>query len=220
MAKKKELEALGKKVSVDDDPIARLAEELSPKKKKKVIKKKKVVKDDQDDLAKQSQIDQDDQDDQDPVDQDQNDQDDQNDDSGRQPADYCDDCGGCDGCDGCEGCDGYSGLDDYYTDDYSVQPDTDDDDKAPAPTPAPAPAPAPTVKKARVAMLPSIDDTRKNGPGKAYKFWDYSNRMWIVVRDFWAAKQASDKWDVIYVWYEDGKISRPLTTDEIIRYLP
>lgn len=232
MAKKKELEAKRKAAAVAvDDPIKRLENDLKneDRKKKKVIKKKKkVVKDDQDDLVNQNQIDQDDQDpvDQDLADQDQMDQD--QDDDSRQPADYCDDCGGCDGCDGCEGCDGYSSVPDdyYYGDSYSVEPDDtvgadadpdddpddDDDDSVPIP-------PKKSGSK-KAGFIPSMDTLKRNGPGKAYKYWDYDNRIWVITQNFWVAKQASDLWDVVWLWYENGRIKRPLTKDEMIRYLP
>ncbi len=67
----------------------------------------------------------------------------------------------------------------------------------------------------------AVDCSRRNGPGKAYKYWDPERRFWRITEDFWVARQANpDLWDVVWVWYENGQIARLMTPEEMQRYLP
>lgn len=75
----------------------------------------------------------------------------------------------------------------------------------------------------RVALVKPLaqDGYRSNGPGKAYKYWDFEKRLWLLTADFWAARQAGgDLWDPIWVWYENGVIHHVMDKREIQRYLP
>lgn len=74
----------------------------------------------------------------------------------------------------------------------------------------------------RLAVVkPAVVDTyRFNGPGKAYKYWYYPKRIWLITTDIWAAIQISDVWQPVYVWFKDGKIQRLLEPEEIQKYFP
>lgn len=77
------------------------------------------------------------------------------------------------------------------------------------------------VKAKRAAALQAaINDSEKPKVGKAYKWWDYNTRTWNLTRNFWAANQSSDIWEVVFVWYQDGEIVRLLTDEEIKKYCP
>lgn len=67
----------------------------------------------------------------------------------------------------------------------------------------------------------AIDGYRPDGPGKAYKYWDYEIRQWVMTTDFWAATQiAGDLWQPIWVWYFDGKVHHVMDKREIQKFLP
>ena len=106
---------------------------------------------------------------------------------------------------------------------------------APEEEPAPAPAPKPatkTTKKASTKAAPaaepevkpvitSISGYASEGPGKAYKFWDYKARSWRVTPDIWVANQASNGvWEVIWVWYHNGAVHHILDNEELMLYCP
>lgn len=75
----------------------------------------------------------------------------------------------------------------------------------------------------KIAMVKpfAIDGYRPDGPGKAYKYWDYERRCWFMTSNFWAATQiAGDLWQPIWVWYFDGKIHHVMDKKEIQKFLP
>ena len=74
--------------------------------------------------------------------------------------------------------------------------------------------------QSKVAILRATDETHPDGPGKAYRYWDYAERMYILTTNFWVARQSSDLWDVLWVWYQNGAIHHVMTKKEMQRYLP
>lgn len=78
----------------------------------------------------------------------------------------------------------------------------------------------PVQEERKVAILKSTDETHPDGPGKAYRYWDYAERMYILTTNFWVARQSSDLWDVLWVWYQNGAIHHVMTKKEMQRYLP
>ena len=62
---------------------------------------------------------------------------------------------------------------------------------------------------------------RANGPGRAYKYWDYKTKTYGLKSDLWAAKQAGNgEYTPIWVWYVDGNIDHILDKEEIKKYTP
>ena len=81
-------------------------------------------------------------------------------------------------------------------------------------------APRKCTSVARVNPV-ACDPYRADGPGKAYKYWNYRERFWMLTEDFWVARQlGGDLWDIVWVWYQDGAIHHVMTEKEIQRYLP
>ena len=94
----------------------------------------------------------------------------------------------------------------------------------PAPAAKPTPKPASTPKATPKATKPTPKPAPKlvvEGPGMAYKYWNYKTRTWSITTNIWAAKQLGiDLWEPIWVWYEDGGIDHLLTEEESKLYLP
>ncbi len=94
---------------------------------------------------------------------------------------------------------------------------------APAPKAEPAPKPAPAPKAASKAK-PTPKPAPKlviEGPGMAYKYWNYKTRTWSITTNIWVAKQLGiDLWEPIWCWYENGDIDHLLTDEESKLYLP
>lgn len=90
---------------------------------------------------------------------------------------------------------------------------------APAPKAAPPATPAQPVKPAEpVAKGPRT--LRPDGPGKIYKYWNHATNTWIFVPDKAAAKQLSNIYQKVYVWYKDGEPDHIMNEEEIAKYLP
>lgn len=65
------------------------------------------------------------------------------------------------------------------------------------------------------------DSSAFNGPGKAYRYWDYQSRSYLLTTSIWRANQAGNgEWDVIWVWYKDGEIHHVLDNEELRKYCP
>lgn len=61
----------------------------------------------------------------------------------------------------------------------------------------------------------------KDGPLKAYKYWHYETKSWILTTDLWVANQSSpNQWEVIWIWITDGQIDHIMTPEEMQEYLP
>jgi len=94
----------------------------------------------------------------------------------------------------------------------------------PAPAAKPTPKPASTPKATPKATKPTPKPAPKlvvEGPGMAYKYWNYKTRTWSITTNIWAAKQLGiDLWEPIWVWYENGDIDHLLTDEETKLYLP
>lgn len=61
----------------------------------------------------------------------------------------------------------------------------------------------------------------QNGPGQAYKFWDYKAHCWRYTSNIFLAKQVSNGlWEIVYVWYDDGIVHHELSLDDARKYLP
>ena len=61
----------------------------------------------------------------------------------------------------------------------------------------------------------------KNGPEKAYFFYDQHSQSYLPKKDKSAAKQAGNgECKEIWVWYKDGRIDHVLNSQEIIKYTP
>ena len=90
---------------------------------------------------------------------------------------------------------------------------------APAPKTAPPATPAQPVKTTEpVAKGPRT--LRPDGPGKIYKYWNHETNTWGFAPDKAAARQLSNVYQKVYVWYKDGEPDHLLTEGEIARYLP
>ena len=92
---------------------------------------------------------------------------------------------------------------------------------APAPKAEPAPKPAPkAASKAKPTPKPAPKLVIE-GPGMAYKYWNYKTRTWSITTNIWVAKQLGiDLWEPIWCWYESGNIDHLLTEEETKLYLP
>ncbi|MBR0424389.1 hypothetical protein IJI79_02755 [Candidatus Saccharibacteria bacterium] len=105
-----------------------------------------------------------------------------------------------------------------------VEPETVEPEAIPEPEPEEVesdPEKAEIVPvQSKVAILRATDETHPDGPGKAYRYWDYAERMYILTTNFWVARQSSDLWDVLWVWYQNGAIHHVMTKKEMQRYLP
>lgn len=78
-------------------------------------------------------------------------------------------------------------------------------------------------KEAPVARVKPIayDPYKGDGPSKAYKYWDYENRFWVLTEDFWTAENLGrGLWGVVWVWRKNGAIHHLMTKKEMQRYLP
>ncbi len=61
----------------------------------------------------------------------------------------------------------------------------------------------------------------RNGPGYAYKYWDYKTHTWGLKADLWAAKQASNgMYVIVWAWYDNDVIHHLLSDEEIKQYTP
>ena len=90
---------------------------------------------------------------------------------------------------------------------------------APAPKVAPPATPVQSVKVAEpVAKGPRT--LRPDGPGKVYKYWNHNTNTWIFVPSKAAAKQLSNIYQKVYIWYKDGEPDHIMTEGEIAKYLP
>lgn len=94
----------------------------------------------------------------------------------------------------------------------------------PAAKAAPAPkaaAPATPVQPAKAAEPAKGPRTlRPDGPGKVYKYWNHNTNTWIFAPDKAAAKQLSNIYQKVYIWYKDGEPDHIMTEGEIAKYLP
>ena len=79
----------------------------------------------------------------------------------------------------------------------------------------------PKAEKPKTVVTTCCSSGIANGPGKAYRYWDYQSRCWLLTPDIWRANQASNgEWDPIWVMYKDGEIHHILTNDELRKYCP
>lgn len=93
------------------------------------------------------------------------------------------------------------------------------EEKAEAEAEARERAKAEAKAKAEADLLASINGAERH-VGKAYKWWDYETGTWNLTTDVWSANQLSDKWEVVYVWYEGGGVERLLNKEELKKYCP
>lgn len=90
---------------------------------------------------------------------------------------------------------------------------------APAPKAAPPATPAQPVKAAEpVAKGPRT--LRPDGPGKIYKYWNHETSTWGFCPNKAAARQLSNVYQKVYVWYKDGEPDHIMNEEEIAKYLP
>lgn len=85
----------------------------------------------------------------------------------------------------------------------------------------PKPTEKPKAEAKPVVVMPSSANAGRNGPAKAYKYWDYSSRQWLFTSNIFVADQLSNgEWMPVWVWYTDGVIDHILTSEEVKKYCP
>ena len=101
------------------------------------------------------------------------------------------------------------------------KPKAESDPKGTKPADPDPNKPTPKAEKPKTVVTTCCSSGIANGPGKAYRYWDYQSRCWLLTPDIWRANQASNgEWDPIWVWYKDGEIHHILTNDELRKYCP
>ena len=101
------------------------------------------------------------------------------------------------------------------------KPKAESDPKGTKPADPDPNKPTPKAEKPKTVVTTCCSSGIANGPGKAYRYWDYQSRCWLLTPDIWRANQASNgEWDPIWVMYKDGEIHHILTNDELRKYCP